>query len=108
MIIWLFHSAGGGHMTSVQDPPPPPLAADASLSATQCQLAAENLGVAAAHMLSLIRSLRLSLLLMDQDTLEAEEEWQVLLSEQETERARQEIAKLEQAITELRKNELSQ
>jgi Surfeit locus protein 5 subunit 22 of Mediator complex len=94
-------------MSSVQDPPPPPLAADAALSAMQCQLASENLGVTASHMLSLIRTLRLSLLIMDQDTLEAEEEWQVMQSDQERQKAQLDIVKLEQAIVQLRRSDLA-
>jgi hypothetical protein len=64
--------AGGGHMISAQDPPPPPLAADVALASLQCQLASENICVATSHLLTLIRTLRLSLLLMDEDTIDAE------------------------------------
>ena len=59
---------------TAQDPPPPPLAADVALSTLQCQLAAENICVASSHILSLIRTLKLSLLLMDEDCIEAEED----------------------------------
>mmetsp|Transcript_68534 Transcript_68534/g.101815 ORF Transcript_68534/g.101815 Transcript_68534/m.101815 type:complete len:105 (-) Transcript_68534:514-828(-) len=54
--------------------PPPPLAADAALSALQAKLAAQNLCVASSDMLDLIRLLRLSALLMDEDVIAAEEE----------------------------------
>lgn len=64
-------------MQSIQDPPPPPLAADIASSSLQCQLAVENIAVATSQLLSLIRTLRLSILLMDETTIQAEEEWQV-------------------------------
>jgi hypothetical protein len=70
-------SGGHARMQSVQDPPPPPLAADIASSSLQCQLAVENIAVATSQLLSLIRTLRLSLLLMDETTIQAEEEWQV-------------------------------
>mmetsp|Transcript_24591 Transcript_24591/g.54370 ORF Transcript_24591/g.54370 Transcript_24591/m.54370 type:complete len:161 (+) Transcript_24591:138-620(+) len=65
--------SGGGMMRDSNEPPPP-LAADASLSALQAKLAAHNLCVASANLLDLIRTLRLSALLMDEETIAAEEE----------------------------------
>uniref|UniRef100_A0A6S9A0Z1 Uncharacterized protein n=2 Tax=Ditylum brightwellii TaxID=49249 RepID=A0A6S9A0Z1_9STRA len=65
--------AGGGSMQQPNEPPPP-LAADAALSALQAKLAAQNLCVASSDMLDLIRLLRLSALLMDEDVIAAEEE----------------------------------
>ena len=50
------------------------MAADASLSALQAKLAAHNLCVASANLLDLIRTLRLSALLMDEEAIAAEEE----------------------------------
>jgi hypothetical protein len=70
-------SGGHSRMQGLQDPPPPPLAADIASSSLQCQLAVENIAVAASQLLSLIRTLRLSVLLMDETTIQAEEEWQV-------------------------------
>jgi hypothetical protein len=70
-------SGGHSRMQTLQDPPPPPLAADIANSSLQCQLAVENIAVAASQLLSLIRTLRLSILLMDETTIQAEEEWQV-------------------------------
>uniref|UniRef100_A0A7S2UFG6 Uncharacterized protein n=1 Tax=Attheya septentrionalis TaxID=420275 RepID=A0A7S2UFG6_9STRA len=65
--------AGGGAMKDVNEPPPP-LAADAAMSSLQAKLATQNLAVASAHLLDLIRTLRLSALLMEQTSIEAEQE----------------------------------
>ena len=97
--------SGGGNMNSLQDPPPPPLAANVALSSLQCQLAVENLCVAASQLLSLIRTLRLSLLLMDESTIVAEEEWQVEQVRAITEKAMQEADVLEQKWMEYRNQE---
>ena len=54
----------------------------------QCQLATENIFcVAAPCISSLIRTLRLSLLLMDEDTIAAEEEVEVQRTEELTQNA---------------------
>jgi hypothetical protein len=98
--------SGGGQMKSLQDPPPPPLAADVAISSLQCQLAVENLCVAASNLLSLIRRLRLSLLLMDEDTIAAEEEWQVQQVQSIAEKAMEEANVVEQEWMELRNQEL--
>lgn len=74
-------------MKLLHDPPPPPLAANVAMSTLQCQLAAENLCVSASHLLSLIRILRLSLLIMDEETISAEEEYQSWQANQITEQA---------------------
>jgi Surfeit locus protein 5 subunit 22 of Mediator complex len=91
---------GGGHMLA-QDPPPPPLAADVALSTLQCQLAAENICVASSHILSLIRTLRLSLLLMDEETMDAEEQVEVERTKQLTQEALKAAVELEQQYMEL-------
>ena len=93
-------------MQSLTDPPPPPLAADVRLSALQCRTAAENLCAAASQLLSLIRTLRLSLLLMDQDTLRAEEEVQIHQSQRRTRAALQRALQLEQDLMALRQDKL--
>ncbi len=98
--------AGGGHMTSLQDPPPPPLAANIAQSQIQCRAATENICVATSHLLGLIRTLRLSLLLMDQETISAEEELQVLQAQELTRKARLEAAQVEKEWFELRHNNL--
>jgi hypothetical protein len=90
--------AGGGHMISAQDPPPPPLAADVALASLQCQLASENICVATSHLLTLIRTLRLSLLLMDEDTIDAEESLQVQETKRMTEQAMTKAIQLEQQL----------
>jgi hypothetical protein len=95
------YSAGGGAMMLVQQPPPP-LAADAVLHELQAQLAVENLCVASSHLLELIRTIRLSVLLMDEDTIAAEEELQVMESCRETKKAQLEADKLELELMKLR------
>lgn len=92
----------GALMKSLSDPPPPPLAADVALSSLQCRAAAENICVACSHLLSLIRTLRLSLLLMDEDTLEAEECLEVEYAKQRTLQTMDKIALLEEELTLLR------
>jgi hypothetical protein len=94
--------AGGGHIKAAHDPPPPPLAADVALSSLQCQLATENICAATSQLLSLIRTLRLSLLLMDDDTIQAEEELQVRRAQRATQDALRAAARLEQELMELR------
>lgn len=95
-------------MKALQDPPPPPLAADVALSSLQCQLAAENLCTATSNMLSLIRTLRLSLLLMDEETIAAEEEWQVQQVQTITTKAQEQANILEQEWLGLRNQELQE
>ena len=85
--------------------PPPPLAADAAMHDLQSQTAVENLCVASSHLLELIRTLRLSVLLMDEDTIAAEEALQVLESKQITQQAQAEADHLEAELMKLR-NEL--
>ncbi|OEU17341.1 hypothetical protein FRACYDRAFT_268664 [Fragilariopsis cylindrus CCMP1102] len=99
--------SGSQKMTSLQDPPPPPLAADIGSSSLQCQLAVENLCVASSQLLSLIRTLRLSILMMDEETIAAEEEWQVLEVQKITNHAQNEANKLEQEWMELRNQEFA-
>jgi hypothetical protein len=79
-------------MLYLHDPPPPPLAAHVAHSSLHCQLAADNLCVAASQLLSLIRTLRLSLLLMDTDTLEVEQDEQVQQAQHETQLALQQAS----------------
>jgi hypothetical protein len=95
-------------MLSLQDPPPPPLAADVALGTLSCQAATENICVAASHLLSLIRTLRLSLLLMDHETMQAEEEVQVERAQELTRAARLEAMQLEQEWMELRHQNMHQ
>jgi Surfeit locus protein 5 subunit 22 of Mediator complex len=92
----------GGHMPTAQDPPPPALAADVALAAAQCQLATENICVASSQLLSLIRTLRLSILLMDEEMMDAEQEWQVQEAQAMTQEAQREAVHLEQELIALR------
>ena len=82
--------------------PPPPLAADASLSALQAKLAAHNLCVASANLLDLIRTLRLSALLMDEDTIAAEEQEECEECQDVAEGAVRESVQLEAELFSLR------
>eukprot|EP00523_Entomoneis_sp_CCMP467_P016520 CAMPEP_0168784312 /NCGR_PEP_ID=MMETSP0725-20121227/10155_1 /TAXON_ID=265536 /ORGANISM="Amphiprora sp., Strain CCMP467" /LENGTH=152 /DNA_ID=CAMNT_0008834353 /DNA_START=183 /DNA_END=641 /DNA_ORIENTATION=+ len=93
--------AGGTLMKTASDPPPPPLAADVALSSLQCLTATDNILVACNQILTLIRTLRLSLLLMDHDTMHAEECLQVELSRQRADQTLREIARLEPQLLEL-------
>jgi hypothetical protein len=97
--------AGGGKMMSLQDPPPPPLSADVNSSSLQCQLAVENICVASSQLLSLIRTLRLSILMMDEEAIAAEEELQVLEVEKITMEAQNQANQLEREWMELRNSE---
>ena len=100
-IYHIYHAlAGGGQWTN--SAPPPPLAADVTRSALTCQLAVENLCVAASQLLSLIRTLRLSILLMDESSIVAEEEWQVHQALKLASEHLQVAAKLEQEWINLR------
>ena len=69
--------SGGGLMRE-QNEPPAPLAADAALARLQAKLATENIYVAVCNLLDLIRTLRLSALLMEEDVIAAEEEEEFL------------------------------
>ena len=96
----------GGHMPTAQDPPPPALASDVAMSSVQCQLATENICVATSQLLSLIRTLRLSILLMDEEMIDAEEAWQVQEAQMVTQEAQREAVRLEQELMELRNSRL--
>ena len=98
--------AGGGRMQTPNDAPTPPLASSTNITALQCQLAVENLCVAASQLLSLIRTLRLSILLMDEETIATEEEWQVHQIQAISSKAQEEANLMEQEWLELRTKEL--
>jgi hypothetical protein len=99
---------GGGKMMSLQDPPPPPLATDVASSSLQCQLAVENICVASSQLLSLIRTLRISILMMDEEAIAAEEELQVLEVEKITIEAQNQANQLEKEWMELRNSEFGE
>jgi Surfeit locus protein 5 subunit 22 of Mediator complex len=88
-------------MNTLSDPPPPPLAADVALSTLQCQLAGENLCAAASQLLDICRTLRLAILLMDDDTIAAEEECQVAETKARTQTATEQATALEQQYLEV-------
>lgn len=94
-------------MMTADAAPPPPLAADIALhSALQCQLSVENICVASSQILTLIRTLRLSLLLMDDETMRAEERLQVEQTQQLTQEATRKALELEHEYMELLNKEL--
>lgn len=93
-------------MQTPNDAPTPPLASSTNTTALQCQVAAENLCVAASQLLSLIRTLRLSILLMDEETIASEEEWQVHEIQAISSKAQDEANSMEQEWLELRTREL--
>ena len=97
-------SVGTGTMTTLQDPPPPALAYEVIRSQLSCQLATENLCVAASQLLTLIRQLRLSILITDTSTMTAEEVQACQEIQRETERATQEAKQLEEQWIQLRNN----
>lgn len=72
--------AGGGTMND-QDEPPPPLAAHTARSSIQTKLSAQNICEASAKLLDLIRTLRLSALLMEAESIGLEEKIQCLENE---------------------------
>ena len=84
------------------DDPPPPLAANIQMSAVQAKLAVENLCVASSHALDLIRTLRLSALLMDEEAIRAEEEEEALDVYEKKLEAEEECILLEQKLLDLR------
>jgi hypothetical protein len=72
-----------------------------AVSTLQCQLAAENICVACSNLLSLIRTVRLSLLFMDQDTIRSEQVAEVERIRMSTLEALERAALLEQELMEL-------
>jgi hypothetical protein len=95
--------AGGGPMRDADDPPPPPLAANVKMTALQAKLSTENLCVASSNVLDLIRTLRLSVLLTDDDLIRAEEEEEALGMFEACLRAEDECASLESRLMDLRR-----
>lgn len=98
--------AGGGLMRDIDDPPPP-LAANVQMSVVQAKLASENLCVASSNALDLIRTLRLSALLMDEEAIRAEEEEEALDVYEKKLEAEEECIELERKLLEMRNNELN-
>ncbi|KAL7552649.1 hypothetical protein ACHAWF_015879 [Thalassiosira exigua] len=97
--------AGGGLMRDADDPPPP-LAANVQMSCVQAKLAAENLCVASSNALDLIRTLRLSVLLMDEELIRAEEEQEALELCETGLAAEDECALLEEKLADLKNKDL--
>lgn len=91
---------GGGGMIldPKQDPPPPALAADAALVSLQAKLASQNLAVATSNLLDLIRTLRLSALLMEEDVIQEEEHNEYDICIEEARDVAKETASLEKEL----------
>ncbi len=87
------------------DEPPPALAASVNLSSLQAKIATQNICVAASQLLDLIRTLRMSALLMDQKTIAAEEESVCLRCNQQTEQILKECRLLEMKLMDIRNHE---
>lgn len=84
--------------------PPPPLAANVQMSSVQAKLAAENICVASANALDLISTLRLSIMLMDEEAMLAEEEEEALELCEKGLEAEHECSLLESRLMEIRNN----
>ena len=88
------------------DDPPPPLAASTSLNTLQAKLAAENLNVAASNAFDLIRTLRLCVLLLDEEAIRAEEECEALDVMEARLEAEEECVELESRLVEMRNGDI--
>lgn len=88
------------------DPPPPALASEMALQTLQCQLATENICAAASEAYSLIRTLRLSLLLMDVGTQEAEASVEWHQQQSQTVGTLEQVVETEQELLECRQQAL--
>jgi len=94
--------AGGGNMNDPHEPPPP-LAAHSARSSIQTKLSAQNLCAASSKLLDLIRTLRLSALLMEGSSIGMEEEVECLESESVVwDVALAEVSTLEEELRDLR------
>lgn len=100
-----FDRSGGGQMREPNEPPAP-LAADAALSTLQAKLAAENICVATCNLLDLIRTLRLSALLMEEDAIAVEEEEEYLKVRQSAREAALDSTRMEEELMNIRNEEV--
>lgn len=96
---------GGGVMLDPNEPPPA-LAADSALISLQTKLAAQNIAVASSNLLDLIRTLRLSALLMEEQVIDEEEEIECEICMEETQAVARESAILEGELFNLWRDEL--
>lgn len=104
--LWPSNEAGGGTMVNPNEPPPT-LASDVNLTSLQAKLAAENVCVATSKLLDLIRTLRLSALLMERKSIDDEEEEDCLRSREVAEKALKESMHLEAELINFRNEEIS-
>lgn len=82
--------------------PTPRLSASVNLGSLQSKIASQNICLAASQLLDLIRTLRMSALLMDHSTIAAEEESECLRCQQKTEHIMKECRVLEMKLMSLR------
>jgi hypothetical protein len=92
---------GGMFLDAKQNPPPPALAADAALVSLQAQLASQNLAIATSNLLDLIRTLRMSALLMDEGVIQEEEQAEYEICIEEARSIAKETANLEKELFQL-------
>jgi len=90
----------------MEDPnePPPSLAASVHFTSLQAKIASQNICVAASQLLDLIRTLRMSILLMDKETIHAEEEAVCRACQQQTEQILKDCRLLEMNLMDIRNN----
>ena len=86
--------------------PPPPLAASVHCSSLQAKIASQNICVATSQLLDLIRTLRMSALLMDHSRISVEEDTECRRCNQQTERIMKECKILEMKLMDLRNEKL--
>jgi len=86
--------------------PPPSLAASVNFSSLQAKIASQNICIAASQLLDLIRTLRLSALLMDQPTIAMEASSECNRCNEQTEQILKACRVLEMKLLELRNEKL--
>jgi len=89
---------GGMFLDAKQNPPPPALAADAALVSLQAKLASQNIAIATSNLLDLIRTLRMSALLMDEGVIQEEEQAEYEICIEEARIIAKETANLEKEL----------
>ena len=87
--------------------PPPALAADAALASLQTKLASQNIAVASSNLLDLIRTMRLSALLMEEQVIAWEEVQEFEICMEEARAAAEESAALEGELLKLWREEMT-
>mmetsp|Transcript_12075 Transcript_12075/g.14974 ORF Transcript_12075/g.14974 Transcript_12075/m.14974 type:complete len:191 (+) Transcript_12075:94-666(+) len=96
--------AGGGHMTSINEPTPP-LSASATISTFQTKLATQNIITTSNQLLDLIRILRLSALLLDETCSKKEADVECWENDIVIDLVSEECGLKEKLLMELRQND---